>query len=284
VPGIWDAGNMEPATHGTKPDTSLGSKWYFPYVADINADLLRAELPRRVHSYSELAVLLASMGQLHAFEEDTDGRMMAVVNRPQGAAHRRYDITEAIRTVEALTLASAESALRERLALRPAAERHGRILRLRQGATLLRSKGEGWFNTQPLIGAGDRLGNNAWVREIRRSGSKLFVEPVNADAHQAVALAPYVINQDLEDVWRECKNGGREVHPAELPSFGDGPLTGFQAGPETTGDQRFGWTRFQKKPDNLAWTVAFGELRAFWVSEGDTTVVTDDEVEAYLRK
>jgi hypothetical protein len=130
------------------------------------------------------------MGQLHAFEEDTDGRMMAVVNRPQGAAHRRYDITEAIRTVEALTLASAESALRERLALRPAAERHGRILRLRQGATLLRSKGEGWFNTQPLIGAGDRLGNNAWVREIRRSGSKLFVEPVNADAHQAVALAP----------------------------------------------------------------------------------------------
>jgi hypothetical protein len=76
--------------------------------------------------------------------------------------------------------------------LRPAAERHGRILRLRQGATLLRSKGEGWFKTQPLIGAGDRLGNNAWVREIRRSGSKLFVEPVNADAHQAVALAPYV--------------------------------------------------------------------------------------------
>ena len=56
-------------------------------------------------------------------------------------------------------------------------------------------------------------------------------------------------------------------------------MTGFQAGPETTGDQRFGWTRFQKKPDNLAWTVAFGELRAFWVSEGDTTVVTDDEVE-----
>ena len=126
-------------------------------------------------------------------KQEADGRMMAVVNRPQVAAHRRYDITEAIRTVEALTLASAESALRERLALRPAAERHGRILRLRQGATLLRSKGEGWFKTQPLIGAGDRLGNNAWVREIRRSGSKLFVEPVNADAHQAVALAPMSI-------------------------------------------------------------------------------------------
>jgi hypothetical protein len=70
VPGIWDAGNMEPAAHGTKPDTSLGSKWYFPHVADINADLLRAELPRRVHSYAELAVLLASMGQLNAFQQE----------------------------------------------------------------------------------------------------------------------------------------------------------------------------------------------------------------------
>jgi hypothetical protein len=286
VPGIWDAGNMEPAAHGTKPDTSLRSKWYFPYVADINADLLRAELPRRVHSYSELAVLLASMGQLNAFQQEADGRMVAVVNRPQGAPHLRYDITEAIRTVEALTLASAESGLRERLALRPSAERQGRIRRLHPGATLLRSMGEGLFNTQPLIGAGDRLGPNAWVREIRRNmyGNKIFVEPVNADAHQAVALAAYVINQDLEDTWRECKKAGREVHPAELPSFGEGPFTGFQAGPETTGDQRFGWTRYAKKPDNLAWTVAFGELRAFWVSAGDTTVVTDDEVEAYLRK
>ena len=284
VPGIWDAGNMEPAAHGTKPDTSLRGKWFFPYVADINADLLRAELPRRVHSYAELAVLIASMGQLRAFQQEKDGRMMAVVNRPQGATHRSYDITEAIRTVEVLTLASVEAALRERLALRPAAERHGRILRLRQGATLLRSKGEGMFNTQPLIGAGDRLGPNAWVREIRRSGSKLFVEPVNAEAHQAVALAAYVINDDLEDVWHECKDGGRKVHPAELPEFGDGPLVGFQAEPETEGEQRFGWTRYQKKPDNLAWTVAFGELRKFWISEDDATVVTDDEVEAYLRK
>jgi hypothetical protein len=287
VPGIWDAKNMEPAKHGTDPDTSwAGMEWYFPYISDINADLLRTELPRRVKTYGELAVLLASMGQLHAFQEEPDGRMMAVVNRPQGAAHIRYDITEAIRTVEALTLASAESSLRERLALRPAAERQGRIRRLHPGATLLRSMGEGLFNTQPLIGAGDRLGPNAWVREIRRNmfGNKLFVEPVNADAHQAVALTAYVINQKLEDAWRECKKAGREVHPAELPRFGEGPLTGFQAGPETTGDQRFGWTRYAKKPDNLAWTVAFGELRAFWVSADDTTVVTEDEVEDYLRK
>jgi hypothetical protein len=34
-------------------------------------------------------------------KQEADGRMMAVVNRPQVAAHRRYDITEAIRTVEA---------------------------------------------------------------------------------------------------------------------------------------------------------------------------------------
>ena len=67
-------------------------------------------------------------------------RRASVVNRPQGAPHLRYDITEAIRTVEALTLASAESGLRERLALRPAAEREGRVRRLHPGATLLRSK------------------------------------------------------------------------------------------------------------------------------------------------
>jgi hypothetical protein len=285
VPGMWDANNMQPAEHGTEADTSLRGRWYFPYVADINVEQLRAELPKRIHSYNELALLLASMGQLKAFQQEADGRMMAVVNRPQGADHRRYDITEAIRTVEVLTLASADAALRERLALqKPGERRLGRILRLNPGATLLRSKGEGLFNTQPLIGAGDRIGANAWVRVIRRSGSKLFVEPVNADAHQAVALAAYVINDDLEDVWEECKEGGRDVYPAKLPSFGDGPLLGFQAGPETTGDQRFGWTRYQKKPDNVAWTLAFGELYKFWVAEGDTTVVTEEEVEAYLRK
>jgi hypothetical protein len=68
VAGIWDAGNMQPAAHGTKPDTSLGSEWYFPYVADINADLLRAELPRRIHSYAELAVLIASMANFTHFK------------------------------------------------------------------------------------------------------------------------------------------------------------------------------------------------------------------------
>jgi hypothetical protein len=49
-------------------------------------------------------------------------------------------------------------------------------------------------------------------------------------------------------------------------------------------DQRFGWTRYEKKPDNPAWSVACEELRAFWVSEDDSILVTDDEVEAHLRK
>jgi hypothetical protein len=29
-------------------------------------------------------------------------------------------------------------------------------------------------------------------------------------------------------------------------------------------------------------TIAFGELRAFWVSDEDGTIVSDAEVEAYL--
>ena len=214
------------------------------------------------------------------------------MNRPQGAVHKTYDITEAMKTVEALSLASADATLRERLAARPQAGR-GRILHIKKGATLYRSESESRFDLrrQPLTGAGDRLGPNAWVREIRtgRHG-KLFVEPVNADAYQAVALTTYMILQDIKDVWRECKEGGREVIPAELPSFGDGPLTSFQAGPETTGEQRFGWTRYIVRPEDPTLavtaksTIAFGELRAFWVSDDDTTVVADEAVANFLRQ
>jgi hypothetical protein len=107
--------------------------------------------------------------------------------------------------------------------------------------------------------------------------------------YQAVALTKYLILRDIEDVWRECRAGGREVYHSELPSFSEGPFTSFQAGPETSGAMRFGWTRYIKRPEDpeLAVTpnstIAFGELRAFWVSDDDATVVSDAEVEAYLR-
>ena len=291
VAGIWDANRMAPASPGADAQTGVVFASYrFPYVADINAARLRTELPTRVKTYAELAVLIASLGKLEALTQDR-GRWIVKVNRPQGAVHKTYDITEAMNTVEALSLATADVTLRERLAARPQAGR-GRILHIKQGATLYRSESESWFELrrQPLTG-GPGLGPNAWVREIRsgRHG-KLFVEPVNADAYQAVALTRYMILREITDVWRECKEGGREVIPAELPSFGDGPLTSFQAGPETTGEQRFGWTRYIVRPDdpNLAVTakstIAFGELRAFWVSEDDTTVVADEAVASFLRQ
>jgi hypothetical protein len=271
--------------------TGVFSAWRFPYVADIDAARLRAALPLGIKPYSELAVLIASLGQLGALSED-HGRMIVKVNRPQGAVHKSYDITEALNTVEALTLASADATLRERLAARPEAERQGRILRVKQGATLYRSESESSIDLhkQPLIGAGDRLGPNAWVRLIRSGrGGKLFVEPANADAYQAVALSQYMILQDIEDVWRECKAGGRQVYPSELPGFGEGPFTSFQAGPETSGEMRFGSTRYVKRPEdpNLAAppnsTIAYGELRSFCVSENDTAVGPASEVEAFLR-
>lgn len=292
VPGMWDAHRMAPASPGADAQTGVVvASWRFPYIADIDAARLRSQLPSRIKTYAEYAVLIASLGRLDALTQK-DGRWIVKVNRPQGATHKIYDITEAMNTVEGQTLASADTTLRDRLAARPQAAR-GRILHIRPGATLYRSESESRIdqNHQPLIDAGDRLGPNAWVREIRSGrGSKLFVEPVNADAYQAVALTKYMILRDIKDVWRECKEGGREVIPAELPSFSEGPLTSFQAGPETTGEQRFGWTRYIVRPQDpdLAVTpnstIAFGELRAFWVSESDTTVVAEEAVANFLRQ
>ena len=277
---MWDVFAQAPAPHGTQADTAVFTTWYFPYVSDIDATSLRAQLPLRVHNYYELQLLLHSAQGLGAIQQE-DNRWYAVVNRPARGQWHVYDITDTITTIQGHTLDVADSALRSRLAARPASERSGRLFRVPPGTTIYRSRG-GSFNRQPLIDAGDRLGSNALVREIRRtdfviSTDMVFVEPVNADAYQAVAFAEYRINQKLEDAWHEAKNGGREVVPAELPSFGDGPLDSFRAGPETTGDRRFGWVNYTREPENpYSWTVARGEILAFWVSTKDIKKLEDE--------
>jgi Domain of unknown function (DUF4157) len=287
LPGMWDVWGKGPASASTTADTALFGTWYYPYVVDIDGEKLRAELPRRVRSYYELQILLDSARPLGAIQERW-GRWYAVVNRPARSSWKIYDITDAIRTVESLTLGAAEAGLRERLAATPEGERKGRIFRIKPGATLHRSQG-GLFNRQPLHGAGDRLGPNALVREIRRtdfvvSTDRIFVEPVNADAYRAVALAAYRINDSIEDIWEEVKDSGREVTPAKLPRFGDGPLNRFTAGPETEGEQRFGYTTYIRDPGNPgARTAALGEIRKFWVSVDDVTRVKEEDVADYLR-
>ncbi len=286
--GVWDRWGQGPAPAGTSPDTAVFGTWYYPYVADIDGARLSTELPRRIGSYVELQGVLDSLRTLGALREK-DGRTVAVVNRPQRDLRLEYDITEAVRTVQALTLAAEDERLRERLAARPASERVGRIFRIRRGAMLHRSQG-GMLKGQPLHGAGDQLGGNALVREIRRtdytfSTDKVFVEPVNVDAYQAVARATYWVPRPIEEVWQECKDGGREVEPAKLPSFGDGPLRSFRAGPETGREQRFGWTSYQQHPEMpYTATMATGEVRAFWVSVDDITRIDDAEIEQNLRR
>ena len=285
---MWDFYGRGPASRGTQADTAVFGTWYYPYIVDIDAEKLKAELPRRVRTYYELKVLLESAQALGAMQK-RDERWYAVLNRPARASWKIYDITEAITTVEALTLGAAEEGLRERLAATPESQRKGRIFRIKPGANLFRSRG-GRFNQQPLYGAGDRLGPNALVREIRRTDfwvatDRMFVEPVNTDAYRAVALAAYKINQSIEDIWEEAKDGGREVTPAKKPRFGDGPLNRFTAGPETTGDERFGFTSYSRNPESPGnRTVAMGEIRKFWVSVKDVTRVKEEDVADYLSR
>ena len=287
LPGMWDVWGKGPSDRA-KPDTALFGTWYYPYVVDIDGEKLRAELPRRVRSYYELQILLDSAQPLGAIQK-RDEHWYAVVNRPARGDWKIYDITDAIRTVESLTLGAAEVGLRERLAATPEGERKGRIFRIKPGSTLHRSRG-GLFNRQPLHGAGDRLGPNALVREVRRtdfvvSTDRIFVEPVNADAYRAVALAAYRINDKIEDIWEEVKDSGREVTPDKLPRFGDGPLNRFTAGPETEGDQRFGYTTYIRDPENPgARTAALGEIRKFWVSVDNVTRVSEEDVADYLSR
>ena len=276
---MWDVFAQAPAPAGTKADTAVFGTWYFPYVEDIDADRLRAQLPLRVHTFYELQLLFYSAQNLGAFRQENN-RWYAVVNRPARGAARVYDITDAIATIQGRTLDTADTALRSGFKARPASERSGRIFRIPTGTTLFRSQG-GLFRSQPLVGAGDRLGPNALVREIRRtdyliSTDMVFVEPVNADAYKAVAFAQYSIAGNIEDVWKEVKKSDREVIPAELPAFGDGPLESFRAGPETTGDKRFGWENYTRDPEIPgSWTIARGEVDAFWVSSKAIQPVSD---------
>jgi hypothetical protein len=97
-------------------------------------------------------------------------------------------------------------------------------------------------------------------------------------------LAQYSSSRN-EDVWKEVKEGGREVTPAALPRFGDGPLDQFTAGPETTGMQRFGFTSYYRNPETPgSRTVAQGAIYKFWVSVDDVTRVKDEDVAAYLNQ
>jgi hypothetical protein len=285
---MWDRYAQGPAAHGTKADTAVSGTWYYPYVVDIDAEKLESELPRHVRSYYELRVLLASAQSLGAIQTRHE-RWYAVLNRPAIGSWKIYDITEAITTVESLTIGAAEAGLRAQLAARPESERKGQIFRIKPSATLFRSRG-GSFNEQPLYDAGALLGSNALVRKVPRTEpsftfDKVFVEPVNADAYRAVALSAYKINQSIEDVWKEVKEGGREVTPAALPRFGDGPLDQFTAGPETTGMQRFGFTSYYRNPETPgSRTVAQGAIYKFWVSVDDVTRVKDEDVAAYLNQ
>ena len=60
---------MGPASPGADAQTGVVFAC-FPYVTDINAARLRTELPTRVKTYAELAVLIASLGQLGALTQE----------------------------------------------------------------------------------------------------------------------------------------------------------------------------------------------------------------------
>ncbi len=291
--GIWDRQGERPAAPGQKPDTAVFTHWYFPYVVDINADGLRANLPKRVASYQELQNLL-SIGKAVGTLKGGEGKFSVVVNRWDRGKEKTYDITEAVTQTMTQAVQGTEERLKGELAAMPASDRAGKIFRLNAGASLYRSE----QGQQIIMNSAEHLGANAWVRELsRRSsnivqyiwtgyrGTRVLVAPVNAAAHNAAAFAQYRIYRPIDDVWKEVKDAGRTVSPASLPSFTDDVLNSFSAGPGKGAVTDFGFTTYTRDPSNPGqYTLGTGELKSFWVNGEDLIPVDDKDVDAFVKK
>ena len=287
VTGVWDHIAREPAPAGQNPDTAVFGHMFYPYVVDIDVARLRPNIALRAGSYTELQTLLAAGKSLGAIREES-GNYFAVVNRVSAEGVRRYEITEAINQAMAMVLARAESGLRTELDSLPSAQRSGKLFHIHAHAPIYRSE----QGAQIISNATEQMGPSPLVREIGRrssnviqylwtgySGSRVQVAPANADAYRAAAYAQYRVYRPIDDVWREVKNAGRSVTPSELPGFFSEPLNSFTAGPGQGATTGFGMTNYIRDPENRGqWTIATGEIKSFWVSASDLTLIDEKNV------
>jgi hypothetical protein len=290
ISGVWDRQGEAPAPPGQKPDTAVIDHWYFPYVVDINAERLRANLPMRTASYQELQNLLSIGKSLGAIKGD-QGKFTVLVNRWEAGKQHRYDITQAVTQTMTQVLQATDERLKAELAAMSATDRAGKIFRLNASANIYRSE----QGQQIIRNSAEHIGPSPWVREIsRRSsnalqylwtgyrGMRVLVAPVNADAHRAAAFAQYVIYKPIDDVWEEVKKAGRAVNPASLPGE---PLNSFSAAPGKGEVTEFGFTSYIRDPYNPGqWTIATGELKSFWVNAEDLTPMDEKEIDKFTQR
>ncbi len=304
---IWEirtqnTGEVMPFT--SRPSTSVFGQPTYHYVSDIDADAFRRNLSASIGTYQDLILWLEmakSLGVVRveppmpriptATDRSRSRHYLAIVDGPSGGRARSYDITATIQRIEQRTLEQTEAEMRADVGSLSAQVR-GNIFRLRSGSgtPLYRSAhGQRILSAQHLLGpnpwvrpAGRRVGGGAWSW-FRRGhySARIMVIPANADAQRSALVSAYQINEKIDDVLNEVRNGGRPILSRQPMS---GRLESFVAGP-ASGDPRFGETRYyrhQQRP-NL-WTVAIGQLNRFWVDEDQLEPVGIARVDEYLRQ
>ena len=290
--GMWDRSDQSwseayghPVSSEKKPETSAWGGETTPYIVDLDIGGFRANFPYAIHNYKEFAMFMDAARTIGAFQEDppmektptkeqlaTRRRYTVVVNWMNPHNKKVYDITDIIEPVRERTLATLDTDMTAKLKLLPAADR-ANIKRLKHGSetALYRSSGGGfWTRTGPqrVMSAQQLLGPDPWVRPVGpHQQGKTLVTAANADAERSSLVSAYLILSDIEDVLDEVKGGGRTVEQ-RIPAEGGGDLVSFVAGPDANGI-RFGETRYYRQPGNRNATVAIGELRQFWVDDGD---------------
>jgi uncharacterized protein DUF4157 len=246
-----------------------GSVWGHkaPRIVSVNVSAFKERLPGRVTDFQSLVLFLDGAKTLGTILQRGPRYFLF----DESAEH---EITATIEKIRFGTLRTIDEEQRAR-----AATRTGEVFRLRSSSVpIFRYSSGSPIKTSHLM-----LGSSAWVRPAGTSYRSLLgvtdrvqVEPANAEAQQAALNAWYLLNKDIDAVFREVTAAGREIISRE-PS--EGPVTGFAAGafPPELGVTRY--LPHPEMPNNL--TVAIGELRQFWVNRSDLEPVAADDVAAY---
>jgi hypothetical protein len=299
--GMWNATDYswsnaygKAVSLDTDPDTNAFGGETTPYIVDLDISAFKSTLPRLIHNYREFLMFIDAAREIGAMTEDPI--MPSSPTKEEAAAPRRYtvtvnwrdrnnkkvyDITDAIDQVRTQTLASLEAEMTGKLAaLSPEARQN--IKRLKNGSAtpLYRSTGSGFFSFHSAIrimSAPIVLGPDPWVRPVGpHQYGKTLVVAANADAERASLVSSYLIYNDIESVLKEVQDGGRKI----LDQTKDGDyLASFVAGPDPDG-ARFGETRYYRQPGEPRFTVGIGELKQFWVDDGDLEPLDAKTVDA----
>ncbi|MDX3748931.1 hypothetical protein [Streptomyces sp. AK08-02] len=298
-----------PLPPGSEPDVSTFGSSSWPYVADIDVDALRRNLPGVIHGYQDFLHFMDTARELGAIVEYPEipdrpnalqraqaehVRYYAEVSKDDRGKRHRYDLTEVIAPIRDAALAALDAGMRARTSTLSAGQRH-QIFRLRRGAgtVIYRAAHKGGRLEQRILNSQRLFGPDPWVRAVGPDTDvggwfgtdiRVRVTPANADAQRVALAAAYWVGGDIHDVFDEVREAGRPIvdRQPEEGRFVD-VLDSFVAGPKP-GDPRFGNTRYHRHPDpDVGLTAAIGELNEFWVERDDLVQVPAADLGRYIQ-